>query len=91
VLLGAVDSVQPAYSGADAVLVPKQGSADIEYSVDLPDKLTAPVSKGSRLGTLTVKNASGTIAEVPIIAGNAAERLSVPQIFLRLAANLAGG
>jgi D-alanyl-D-alanine carboxypeptidase (penicillin-binding protein 5/6) len=91
VLLGSVDSVQPAYSGADAVLVPKQGSADIEYSVDLPDKLTAPVSKGSRLGTLTVKNASGTIAEVPIIAGNAAERLSVPQIFLRLAANLAGG
>ena len=91
VLLGTVDSVQPSYSGADAILVPKQGSADIEYSVDLPDKLTAPVNKGSRLGTLTVKNASGAIAEVPIIAGNEAERLSAPQIFLRLAANLAGG
>jgi D-alanyl-D-alanine carboxypeptidase (penicillin-binding protein 5/6) len=82
--LGNADAVQPVYSGSDAILLEKSNAADISYSLDLKESVTAPVTAGDQLGTLTVYSGSDVIAEVPVTAGGDVSRLSVLGIFMRL-------
>jgi D-alanyl-D-alanine carboxypeptidase (penicillin-binding protein 5/6) len=88
--LGTADAVQPVYSGPEAVLIPKQGSAKVEYSLDLPESVKAPVKQGDILGSLTVRLDGKELARVPIAASNAVERLTSAGIFLRLAKLMCG-
>ena len=88
--LGKTSSVQPVYEGPQTMLIPKQGSANVEYSLELPQSVKAPVRAGDRLGTLTVKQGDSVLAQVPIAAGGGAERLGIFGIFTMLAAKLCG-
>lgn len=82
--LGRTDSVQPVYSGTDALLLKKADAKDISYSLDLAESVPAPVKTGDRLGTLTIFSGSSVLAKVGIDAGGDVARLSVPGIFLRM-------
>lgn len=88
--LGTADAVQPVYSGPEGILIPKQGSSKVEYKLDMPKALTAPVREGDSLGTLTVSLDGAVLAETPVLAGSTVERLSVPSIFARLLKGLCG-
>ena len=82
--LGTEASVTPVYDGGGAVLLRTKDAQGLSWSLDLPESVAAPVRAGERLGTLTLSNDSGPVAEVPILAGGTSERLSAPGIFIRL-------
>lgn len=82
--LGTEASVTPVYDGGGAVLLRTRDAQGLTWSLDLPESVAAPVRAGERLGTLTLSNDSGPVAEVPILAGGTSERLSAPGIFIRL-------
>ena len=82
--LGTEASVTPVYDGGGAVLLRTKDAQGLSWSLDLPESVAAPVHAGERLGTLTLSNSSGPVAEVPILAGGTSERLSAPGIFIRL-------
>ncbi|MGI6027094.1 MAG: D-alanyl-D-alanine carboxypeptidase family protein [Candidatus Scatomorpha sp.] len=82
--LGTEAYVTPVYDGGGAVLLRTKDAQGLSWSLDLPDTVAAPVRAGERLGTLTLSNSSGPVAEVPILAGGTSERLSAPGIFIKL-------
>lgn len=82
--LGTDAYVTPVYDGGGAVLLRTKDAQGLSWSLDLPESVAAPVRAGERLGTLTLSNDSGPVAEVPILAGGTSERLSAPGIFIKL-------
>ena len=84
VSLGDADSVQPVYDGPEAALVPKSGLGEVTYKVDLPDELTAPISKGQQIGTLTVSSGEQELYKVPLIADTEVSRASFGSTLLEL-------
>lgn len=90
VRLGESDSVQPVYTGAESALIKKSGTADITYSVELPDSVAAPVKQGQKLGTLTVSIGGKVFREVPLVAQNDVERAGLFGIFTDLALTYLG-
>lgn len=84
VSLGDADSVQPLYDGAEAALVPKSGLGEVTYKVDLPDELTAPISKGQQIGTLTVSSGEQELYKVPLIADTEVSRANFGSTLLEL-------
>ncbi len=90
VRLGKCDSVQPAYTGEETALIKKSGTADITYDVDLPESVPAPVKKGQKLGTLTVRTGGKVFREVPLIAGSDVERAGLLGIFTDIALSYLG-
>ena len=87
--MGAADTVPLRYDGAEYALVPKT-SAQAEYNLELPGKLSAPVKTGDVLGTLTVSIGGGTVAEVPVVAAQDVPRIGFFGILAMLAGSLFG-
>ena len=50
----------------------------------MDESVQAPVSKGQRLGTMTVRSGDRVLAQVPMVAETAVERLRFGDIFLML-------
>ena len=90
VKLGAADSVQPVYDGAESRLVLRQGCGEPAYEVELPDEVTAPVAAGQQLGTLTVTLGNGEKCTVPLVAANDVPAAGFGQVFVKLCRLLAG-
>ena len=82
VKLGAEAAVQAIPSGLDAVLIDKSQKSSVTTSIEMLPQITAPVSKGQRLGTLTVKAGEQILAQIPLVAETAVPRLTWWQIFL---------
>ena len=62
----------------------------LEIHRDLPESISAPVQAGQQLGSLTVTGGGQTLLEVPLVAAEAVEALSVPELFLSLLGSLCG-
>ncbi len=75
VILGKAAEVQPVVLENTNVLVEKSKMAGIERQVDLAPNVEAPVEKGQKLGELTVRAGDEVLARMPIVAGDAVERL----------------
>lgn len=81
--LGKSDWVQPVVEGSEKLLVGKKELAGVVRSVDMESSLTAPVAAGTRVGTLTITGADGTLlASQAIVVPDAVERLTLGDIFL---------
>lgn len=87
--MGRCDSVPLRLEGERAALVPKNGLSP-SYELTLPEKTAAPVREGERLGTLRVTLGGETIAELPVCAAAAAERIGFGGILLSLVRGMAG-
>ena len=64
-----------------ALLIDKAQKSGVTSEVTLEPTVTAPVSRGQRLGTLTVKSGDLVLKEVPLVAAQAVERLSYGEIY----------
>ena len=72
-----------AVPGKDAqLLIDKSQRGSVTTEVTLDPQVSAPVSKGQKLGTLTVKAGDQVLAQVPMIAANGVERLTWSDLFL---------
>ena len=63
------------------MLIDKAQKSGISSQVTLEEFVTAPVSRGQRLGTLTIKAGEQILSEVPLVAGEAVERLTWGDLF----------
>ena len=84
------DSVQPMFVGDEYILGEKGALADLAYDISLPESVTAPVSQGQSLGSMTVRSGDTLLAQVDIVASAGVERLSLLRIYGRLLGVLIG-
>lgn len=91
VKLGTQTVVTAVPSGQDAILIEKAQKNLISVKAELDAQVTAPVSKGQRLGTLKIMAGEQTLAEIPLVARDAVEKLTWGQIFVRVLRKVAMG
>ena len=84
VKLGTVSQVQAVPADEGAVLIDKAQKNTVNIKVELSEEVEAPVSKGQRLGTMTVRSGEQILAEVPLVAAEPVARLSWGEIFVRM-------
>ena len=81
VKLGKAASVEPKLGDQAPILIDKGQKSSVTTQTELADFLTAPVARGQRIGTLRLRAGEQILREVPLIAGNAVERLSSTDLF----------
>ena len=82
--LGEADWVRAVPGEEARLLVEKQQRGQIVTEITLEDSLTAPVSRGQRLGTLTVKAGEQVLSEIPMVAEAPVARLTWGDLFLQV-------
>ena len=81
VKLGTTKSVDTILGEAGGILIEKAQKNTVSMDLSMVEAVTAPVSKGQRLGTLTVKAGDQVLQEVPLVAVQGVERLSFGDLF----------
>ena len=84
VKLGVADSVNVVPAQTGEMLIDKGQKNTVTTEVVLDEEVTAPVSQGQRLGTLTIKSGEQILAEIPMIAETGIEKLTFGQMYLRI-------
>ena len=84
VKLGVTDSVNAVPASDGKMLIDKGQKASVTTEVQLEPEITAPVSQGQRLGTVTIKAGEQILAEIPMVAESGVEKLTWWQMYLRL-------
>lgn len=82
--LGEYETVQPLLDGSAKVLLEKAQAARVETALELSPTVQAPVEQGQILGHMRVSVDNVTVAEVPLVADRAVDKLTVGGIFKRL-------
>ena len=82
VKLGTSATVQAIPVQQPELLVDKSQRDQVHTEMTLEESVAAPVSKGQRLGTLSVKVGEHTIAQIPMVAAEAVPRLTWSDLFL---------
>ena len=82
VVLGKADSVGAVLSDSAPLLVDKGQRNAVTTQIELEPELKAPVSKGQRLGTLTVRSGEQILKEIPLVAAQSVEKLSWWDVFM---------
>ena len=91
VKLGSAKTVQPVIEGCGSILADKAAASAAEKTVEMEETVTAPVSAGQKLGTLTVTSGGKVLGVFDITAGDAVERLTWAEIFAGLLRFVFGG
>lgn len=78
--MGEAPSVMPVLQGDPTILAAKEKVSGMEVSVQLAEKLSAPVEAGQEVGRMTVVSGGETLAELPLVAEKAVARLTYWQI-----------
>ncbi len=84
VLLGKETAVQAVPAEATSLLIDKSQKNEIRTELTLEQSVCAPVSKGQRLGTLTVKAGQQILKQVPMVAEESVNRLTWGELFIKV-------
>ena len=84
VKLGTEKTVTAVPGSREPLLIDKSQRGSVSSQITLEESVTAPVSRGQRLGELTVKAGEQILARIPLLAEAPVERLTWGQLFLRL-------
>ena len=84
VKLGTKDLVKAIPAQDTKLLLDKSQKDQVTTEVTLEESVTAPVSKGQKLGTLTVRAGDQVLAQVPMVAAEAVPNLTWWQLFLKV-------
>ena len=84
VKLGTAQTVTAVPAQLPQLLIDKAQRGDVTTQITLEEEITAPVSQGQKLGTLTVKAGDQVLAQVNMVAAEAVPRLTWWQIFVQL-------
>ena len=89
VSLGKFSTVSAVPSESVQLLVEKNQISSITAEVELEPMVTAPVSMGQRLGTLTIKSQEQVLKEIPLVASEPVERLNWGDLTLKILRQIA--
>ena len=84
VKLGKGDSVALALGEEGQLLLEKGKKSRITTEITTEEEIPAPVSRGQRLGTLTVRAGEEVLKEVPLVAAEDVERLTFLDLFVKI-------
>ncbi len=84
VVLGKQETVAAVPGEYAPVLIEKAQKGQITTEIALEKEIAAPVSKGQRLGTFTIKCAEQVLAEIPLVAETAVNKKSFADLFLEI-------
>jgi D-alanyl-D-alanine carboxypeptidase (penicillin-binding protein 5/6) len=91
VKLGTADSVRLVPGEQPKLLIDKAQKSTVTTEITLLEDITAPVTQGQRLGTLTVRSQEKILAEIPLVAESEVPRLSWGQLFSLVMKDIAMG
>ena len=89
VRLGTSDTVAAVPAESGAVLIDKSQKGMVESQIELLPEIAAPVGKGQRLGTLTLKAGQQVLKEIPLIADKGVAQLTWGEIFWKILQSVA--
>ena len=81
VKLGKKAKVQAVLSQEDAMLIDKAQKNTVTTEVTLDASVNAPVSRGQRLGTMTVKSGEQVLAQIPLVAKDGVQKKTLGDVF----------
>ena len=84
VVLGTADTVTAVPGEDSQILIEKSQKNTVTTRVELDEAVTAPVSQGQKLGTLSLLAGDQVIAQVPLVAAQPVAKLSWGQMFKRV-------
>ena len=84
VVLGKAETVKVKLAQSNDLLIDKAQKNSVTTQVELESSVNAPVSKGQRLGTLTVKSGEQVLTQIPLVAETGVMKLSWGDVFTRL-------
>ena len=84
VKLGKQDSVSAALGESAGLLIDKAQKSAVTTEVALEESVTAPVAQGQRIGTLSIKSGEQTLRQIPLVASEPVERLTMGDIFVNV-------
>ena len=90
VTLGLQEDVVAVPGEDTKLLIDKGQKASITTHVELEPEVAAPVSKGQRLGTMTIKAGEQVLRQIPMVAQSEVLRMSFGNIFVELLKKLVG-
>ena len=85
---GTADKVELTYSTPTRFLMPKNAAEPLTSTIELPQKLAAPVAQGTHLGTVQLSSGGEVLASFPISAAQGVDALSFRYCFGRLVDSL---
>ena len=91
VKLGAQDLVNVVPAEEKQLLVEKGQLQQVNVRTELEETVTAPVSRGQRLGTLTVSVGEQVLTQIPLVADQPVEKLTWWQVFCQTLKQLCFG
>ena len=84
VKLGRQDTVNAALGEATVLLIDNSQKSAVTTEVTLEEQVTAPVTRGQQIGTLSIKSGEQTLRQIPLVAAEGVERLTTGDIFMRV-------
>ena len=82
--LGAVGSVRAIPTESPQLLIDRAQRGSVTTDIDLEERVTAPVSRGQRLGTMTVRSGEQILRQIPLVAAEPVTKLTWGQMFVRI-------
>ena len=82
VKLGKQERVKAVPGQSAPLLIDKAHKNTVSTEIELEELVAAPVSKGQKVGTMTVRVGEQILTRVPMVAESAVERLSYGDIFM---------
>ena len=82
--LGEQSVIQPVLEQTEPILMEKSLKNEVTTQIELEETVSAPVEKGQKLGTLTVRAGDKVLAAAPIVAPERIERLTWWQLMARI-------
>ncbi len=87
VKLGKDKEIVPNFDPAEKIMVQK-GSGEISYKYDIENEITAPVSEGDKLGTITLYSGDKEIKVITLKSDKNIEKVNFSYIFKKLLCNI---
>jgi D-alanyl-D-alanine carboxypeptidase (penicillin-binding protein 5/6) len=84
VKLGTADTVTAVPAEDPQFLIDKSQRDTVTTTVELEEQVSAPVSKGQKIGTMTIKAGEQVLTQVSMVAQESVPRLTLGDIFIRI-------
>ena len=91
VQLGEQSIIEPILQSTEPILMEKSLKNSVITEISLEENVSAPVEKGQKLGTLTIKAGDQVLSTVPIVAPERIERLTWWQLTARILRSMCFG
>jgi len=84
VKLGSAGSVKALPAEDPQLLIDKSQKGSVTTEMTLEESVTAPVSRGQRLGTMTVRVGEQVLRQIPMVAANPVQKLTWSELFTKV-------